>query len=69
MIIRRRSPKIQGSILRRVAVNFLDRLVTFDLWESLDNVVDEYFELELEYITGEPDMTISAVPEWALESI
>ena len=78
MIIRRTSARFQGSILRRVAVNFLDRPMTIDLWETLDNVVDEYFELELEYLTEEPDMKISAwsgvgtaemVPEWALDSI
>jgi hypothetical protein len=81
MIIRRTSPKFQGSILRRVAVDFTrypGRQMTLDLWESLDNVVDEFFELELEYLADESDMKISAwsgvgtaemVPEWALEGI
>jgi hypothetical protein len=81
MIIRRTSPKFQGNILRRVAVDFTrypGRQMTLDLWESLDNVVDEFFELELEYLADESDMKISAwsgvgtaemVPEWALEGI
>jgi hypothetical protein len=81
MIIRRTSPKFQGSILRRVAVGFTrhpGRQMTLDLWESLDNVVDEFFELELEYLADESDMKISAwsgvgtaemIPEWALEGI
>jgi len=47
MIIRRTSPRFQGGVLWRVAVNFQDRPMTLDLWETLDNVVDEYFELEL----------------------
>jgi len=78
MIIRRTSPRFQGSILRRVPVNFLDRPMTLNLWQSLDNVVDEYFGLELEYLTEEPDMSISALaavgtaemdPKWALKDI
>lgn len=81
LIIRRTDPKFQGNILRRVAVDFTQhpgREMTFDLWESLENVVDEFFELELEYLTDEPDVKISAwsgvgtaemVPEWALEGV
>jgi len=81
MIIRRTSPRFQGSSLWRVAVDFSQypgRRMTLDLWESLENVVDEFFELELEYLADESDMKISAwsgvgteemVPEWALEGI
>ena len=78
MIIRRTSSKFRGSILRRVAVDFTrypGRQMTLDLWESLDNVVDNFFGLELEYLGEESDMKISTwsgvgtaemVPEWAL---
>ena len=81
MIIRRTSPKFQGSILRRVAVDFSQyrgQRMTLDLRNSLDNVVDEFFELKLKYFADEPDKKLSAwsgvgtvemVPEWALESI
>ena len=80
MIIRRTSPKFQGSILWRVAVDFTQypgRQMTLDLWESLDNVVDEFFELELQYLADEPEMisvfsgvgTTEMVPDWALEGI
>ncbi|KIM39578.1 hypothetical protein M413DRAFT_12147 [Hebeloma cylindrosporum] len=81
MIVRRTSPKFQGSILRRVAVDFSrqpgDRHMTLDLWKSLENVVDESFELELEYLPESPVLisawsgvgTEEMVPEWALDGI
>jgi hypothetical protein len=52
--------------------------MTLDLWESLENVVDESFELDLKYLIVEPEVKISAwsgvgtaemVPEWALKGI
>lgn len=81
LIIRRTSSRFQGSILWRVAVDFTKypgRPMTLDLWESLENVVDDFFDLDLAYVTDEPDMKVSAwsgvgtaemVPEWALEGI
>jgi F-box-like len=80
LIIKRMSSRFRGSTLCRVAVDFTQypsRPMTLDLWESLENVVDESFELDLQYI-DQPDMDISPwsgvgteemVPEWALQGI
>jgi len=81
LIIKRTGSRFRGSTLWRVAVDFTQypgRPMTLDLWESLENVVDDFFELDLTYVTDQPDMSISAwsgvgttemVPEWALEGI
>jgi hypothetical protein len=63
LIIKRMSSRFRGSTLCRVAVDFTQfpsRPMALDLWESLENVVDESFELDLQYITVDrPDMDIS----------
>jgi hypothetical protein len=81
LIIKRTSSRFHGSTLWRVAVDFTQypgRPMTLDLWASLENVVDDFFDLDLTYDIDEPDMSISAwsgvgtaemVPEWALEGI
>jgi hypothetical protein len=82
LITRRASPRFEGGMLRRVAVDFtsdLGRPMTIDLWESLENVVDDEFDLELYYEDEwELEAKLSAwsgvgtaemVPEWALGGI
>ena len=82
LIIKRMNPRFHGSTLCRVAVDFTQfpsRPMTLDLRESLEDVVDEFFELDLQYVTVDQlDLNISAwsgvgtaemVPEWALKGI